>query len=258
MSIAVAIKTSRALVLATDSRITLSRGGAKTAYFDSGGKLVRLKAPNSHVAAVYFGETARGATRVLEILEGYTSPVALTTRQIAAELNETLRRGMIEATSAQVYLGGFETHEAQGIPVLMELQIPDSKIPLERLHGNSSGILLGGQTDVARRLISGYDSRARERVDKMIRASGVPAGNIWDAFKGSELAVPIEQMSARSLMDFAAELCLTTIRIQRYTLEPDGCGGRVQAIGYRRGNLALKSFYSVRREPSLIVHKEDS
>lgn len=197
MSLLIAVKTPEAIVICSDSRLSVSQANGTplpdTAFFDSGVKVFILSPPNNFCAVGFVGQAASGVRSVGSLLREYGEAVGVrkTVEEIARDLHGKLRPmglGNIALTVA-----GFDESNFYGR--MFQVSLPGE---VKELYPQASwGIATGGKDELARLII------------------GV-------------VKPTLELFPLGASCDLAAFLIRQTIEAQKYSLGIASVGGDVQ------------------------------
>lgn len=174
MTFGVVTKGPEGLVLAADSRVTLTTvmadGQKMFSYFDNATKVLSIQG-QKFVGIVTYGAGAIGATEprtahgyITEFEKGLAAklPQRATVKQVGAELGRFYTDQWTQAgvavgdpTVDAMYfiVGGFDEGEAYG--KLYQVAVPNAPTPVEPSPG-TFGMSYGGQIELVARLLNGY------------------------------------------------------------------------------------------------------
>jgi hypothetical protein len=256
MTLAVAFKGPEGLVLAADSRITITAtdaatGQQYTSYFDNATKLFGIDG-QPHVGVVTYGNTIIGTTN-LRTVHGFMpefeaklarsagdEPQRMRVVDIARELAtfyaEHWRAAAMptEATPVWFKVAGFDDGEAYGR--IHEVQIPDQLEPTEYYPGATFGVRWGGQSELAERWLNGVDPRAATLAQTQLGLTDEQVGGLKQ--KWSEqlpLPIPWQFLPLQDCVDLAAFLVTMTSVSQTWTyVGVRGVGGQAEVATITR------------------------
>jgi hypothetical protein len=247
MTIVVGLAAPDGLILAADSRTTLSDGGRSRVLSDTTQKVFSIYSGKFGVScygtALYENKTVAGH---MDEFEASLTAVPKDASELARELGNWFQASLKSAYAAQgtpwtEEIGwrlGFHVagYGPDGIGRLFDVKVPGKNGPIlveTQVSTASIGVLFEGQTDVIRRLLGGVDSDA-------LVASGVQVPKDFrEALAGLEYNLLFPH-TVQDAIDCANFLIRTTIGMQRFsdgtTGNPGGvpgCGGaiRILAIG---------------------------
>ena len=254
MSLGIAFKGPEGIVLAADSRVTLTaetkRGEERIllpSTFDNATKLLRI-AGHSHVGVVTYGVGAIGqqeprtAHSFLPEFEDDLPRDAteqLPVRGFAAKLSQFFVRqwecGMPKdyAGPDMVFLvGGFNKGEPYGR--IYELDIPSRPEPEERNAGRF-GVTWGGQLEYTSRLIKGFDSQLPALVQSFLALTNDQRVALEAYLEGTlSSRIPYQFLPLQDCVDLSIFLIRTTMEIQTWTVGVRGVGGAIDVATITR------------------------
>lgn len=248
MSLGIIIKGTEGIVLAAESRVTLSSqqklpDGKETTIhvnFDNATKLLSFNGKNSHIGGVTYGNAAIGYRTahsfISEFETGLSSEDELTVEAFAKQLSDFFLKQWDEAgmPKAEAYNGqnmtfliaGYDKGEPYGR--IYKFDIPKSPKVVEQNAGkNNFGISWGGQREIVDRLLMGYDPRLLDVLVKTNLMKGSDVQKAREALKQLQLALPIQFMPLQDCINLAILFIRTTISTQSLTVGLRGCGGDI-------------------------------
>ena len=208
LSISVTIKTPAAIVLATDSRLTMTLthgdGRREDCQNDWAQKVWVPGPPTPSLAVSFFGDAniAGGLRQLGELVTEWSrgQGTRKTVEEAARELHTFLKPKMRQVS---LMVAGYDATAYHGR--VFELLIPGDVV--ERHPGGTSGVSPGGQKAVASAILG-------------------------------QLRVPFDGMSARGSVELARYLINAAITAQQFNLGFAGVGGAVQVAVLERGQAA--------------------
>ncbi len=257
MSLAVVFKGAEGLVLAADSRVTLTAIAAPApppngvpdgfvlapqvihTYFDNATKLLSLKG-HPYLGIVTYGQGAIGQEQP-RMAHGYLPEferwlTKLKTRRpsvrvVARELGKFFagrwtEAGMPDDGDPMVFLvAGFDVGSAHGR--VYEVSVPNAPDPVEQ-NADGFGISWGGMTYLGERLLNGVAPRAigiaRDELDLTEeQESGLAAR--WERELG--LSIPYQLLPLQDCIDLSTFLVDMTANVMTWTIGIQGVGGDV-------------------------------
>jgi hypothetical protein len=260
MSLGIMFKGPEGLVLAADSRVTLTfqpvlpppPPGAPAqsiivvpAFFDNATKLLRC-AGQKYVAAVTYGLGALGTTEPrtahsflpeleAELADQPRLPVAEFAKRLAKFFLERFEASGMVATPGNdmcFLVGGYNEGEPYG--KIYEVTVPTKTDPVE-MNAGTFGVAWGGQTHIVHRLVNGFDRQAAEHLrqklnlDQQKWASALQeAGGIYS------LKIPYQFLPLQDCIDLSILLVKTTSQLMQYTTDVRGVGGAVDVATITR------------------------
>lgn len=253
MSLGIAFKGPEGIVLAADSRVTLTVQrpipGQTTpmtipATFDNARKLLQVNGrPN--LGVVTFGAGAIGTAQprtahsFLPDFETELGDTKLTVGEFAQKLSDffldkwnSLMAGVVGMPDMTFYVAGFDENEPHGR--VYEIQIPSTPEPNELGAGNF-GIVWGGQREIVDRIIQGFDERVAMIAQKHLGLTDAQRQSLRTQL-GNELNLPIpyQFLPLQDCIDLATTLVHTTAQLQSWLLDVRGVGGPVDVATITR------------------------
>lgn len=169
MSLGVIIKGPEGIVLAADSRLTLTAlSGSRqiSVSFDNARKVLNFQAPHRWVGVVTYGLGAIGLRSAYSFLPEFEASLPLERQSIerSARLLAQFFMNQFQSVTPSLppeppmifFIAGFNQDEPYGRVYMVS--IPTDPIPKE-VYTNSFGIATGGQAEITHRLLRGYDER---------------------------------------------------------------------------------------------------
>lgn len=250
MSLGIIIKSPEGIVLAAESRVTLTSTIATPAgtqiitnNFDNALKVIRFNKPNNFIGAINYGQAAIGNYRTIQSfipefesrLNDKFYEIRLTVLQVAQELSDffieqwnAVMPTNYKGPSIIFNVAGFDLNEAYG--KVFSFEIPRLPVPVEQspnVNGQHQfGITWGGQREIVDRIILGYDLR----VQQILLEAGIDAQKISDIqqrLQSLNLQIPIQFMPLQDCVNLAHLFIRTTIDAQELTVGIRGCGGAI-------------------------------
>lgn len=254
MSLGIVIKGPEGIVLAAESRVTLSarptQGPEIHVSFDNATKLLSFSKPNSTVGVVTYGLAAIGLRTAYSFIPEFEESLTkekkerLTIQEFAKHLSEffmkqwnSLMPSDYQGPNMTFVVGGFNDGEPYGRVILVD--IPQNPTPVEQ-HPNLGdfGITWGGQREFVDRLIQGYDHGLPEIMANTLNLTPEQLETMMEALRPLQMRLPLMAMPLQDCVDLAIFFVRTTIVAQRLTVGIRGCGGHVDvAIITRRKGL---------------------
>ena len=255
MSLGIAFKGAEGVVLAADSRVTLTtvrpQNGATEilhSYFDNATKLLRLDG-HPYVGAVTYGAGTIGRTNprtAHSYLPEFESELAnenngrLAVEEFASSLSEFFLR---QCNTAQLpyqnspmnfFVGGYDDGAPYGR--LFEFSVPHAPEPKEWHQGaNAFGIVWGGQTEFTQRLITGYDPQLPFIVQDILGLTDSQKDQLRVQLKSRlEASIPFAFLPLQDCVDLSILLVRTTIGVQNWITGVRGVGGPIDVATITR------------------------
>ena len=251
MSLGIVIKAPEGLVLAAESRVTLtasqSKGRELLVNFDNATKLLSFNNPNMFIGTVTYGLASirlRTAHSFLPEFEATLPPKKrLTVEDFAARLSDffsqqwkNLMPTDYKGPSMVFVVAGFNENDPYGKVFIFE--IPSKPSLTEKNPGGEFGLTWGGQGEFVNRLIQGYEPRLAGLISDALKLNPQQTKEMMKALKPLQMQIPLIAMPLQDCVDLAAFFIRTTIDAQRLTVGVRGCGGPIDlAIITRRDGL---------------------
>ena len=249
MSLGIAFKGPEGIVLAADSRVTLSgplQGSnlLVQSHYDNATKLLKVK-DHDNVGAVTYGLGALGGGRprtAHSYLPEFETELAIEKRlsveEFASKLGDFFGRQWSAANTpaeadAMVFLvGGFDEGDAYGR--VFEVSIPNSPAPVEK-SADEFGITFGGQHEIAGRLLGGYDPRLEALMTANVHLNAAQTTNFRQkVLQSLAMPIPYQFLPLQDCVDLAIFLIKTTATLQRWTTGVRGVGGAIDVATITR------------------------
>ena len=249
MSLGIAFKGPEGIVLAADSRVTLSGQTPDSnllvqAHYDNATKLLKVK-DHDYVGAVTYGLGALGNKEprtAHSYLPEFETELAtqkrLSVEEFATKLGDFFQHQWDAANTPaesepMVFLvGGFDEGDAYGR--VFELRIPTSPTPVEQ-NVTDFGITFGGQYEIAARLLGGYDPRLEALMKANVHLNAAQAANFKQkVLQGLAMPIPYQFLPLQDSVDLAIFLIKTTATLQGWATGPRGVGGAIDVATVTR------------------------
>ena len=243
MSLGIVIKGPEGVVLAADTRLTLG-----TVTFDNASKILPL---GQNAAAVTYGVGSIGGRSAHSLVpqflkemherhseddndlflnmlgEGPTLPVSLWT----SELGEFFKRhwesagSPPEAQSMSFLVAGI----TEGMPYGETFRLPYIGGGATQAYGGLFGMAWGGQSDLASRIINGYDGNLTAHIAAQLPE--VDTSAILQTYAQKyQLPVPYPVLPLQDCIDLAMFLIRATINLQGLAQTVRGVGGTIEVV----------------------------
>jgi 20S proteasome alpha/beta subunit len=247
MSLGIIIKGPEGLVLATESRVTItsrSNEGTRThVNFDNATKLLSFSPPNNAVGTVTYGQAAIGLRTAQSFLPEFEAELPeqrLSVQAFAQRLSDFFLRQWqavmhpdYKGLDMTFVVGGFNQGEPYGRVFLFD--IPRKPTPQEQnARPGEFGITWGGQREFVDRLIQGYDYRLPDTVTKALDLNDDQSQELRQAIGKLQMQIPLIAMPLQDCVDLAIFFIRTTIIGQRLTVGMQGCGGPIDVATITR------------------------
>jgi hypothetical protein len=252
MSLGIVIKAPEGLVLATESRLTITAqppdGTPMHVNFDNATKLFAFDNPSRPnttlptIGVVTYGQAAIGLRTAQSFIPEFEAGLPeerLAVREFAQRLSDFFMQQWQAAMPAtyngpgmSFVIAGFDAGEPYGRVYLTE--IPGKPDPIEH-YGTFGefGITWGGQREIVDRLLQGVDSRLGEALNA---ATLQPADRqkLQSVINQIKMPIPLQAMPLQDCVDLAIFFIRTTISAQRLTLGLRGVGGPIDVATITR------------------------
>ena len=243
MSLGIVIKGPEGLVLAAESRVTITArmpdGTMVPVNFDNARKLLKFQKPHNYVGAVTYGLGGIGLRTAYSFLSEFEASLPnerLKVEEYADRMSKFFMQRWTDASppppptgmppqNITFVVGGFDKKQPYGEVYIMD--IPTSPTPKKQHEGIYFGITWGGQREIVDRLLRGYDERIIGIVQKMFSLNQTQTENLVSNFNQLILQIPIQFLSLQDSVDLALLFIRTTIETQKLTTGIRGCGGPI-------------------------------
>jgi hypothetical protein len=252
MSLGIAFKGPEGIVLAADSRVTLTaemKRGEQTmllpSTYDNATKLLRI---NRHefVGVVTYGlgaigqSTPRTVHSYLPELEGkLAAQDRLTVEEYASECGaffedqwKTSMPKDYQGPDIVFLVGGFDPEEPYGR--VFRLSVPSSPEPEEQ-NADQFGITWGGQLEYTTRLLKGFDPELPSVVQQCLGLDDEERDKLTTHLDGALSShIPYEFLPLQDCVDLSIFLIRTTMRLQNWSVGVRGVGGAIDVATVTR------------------------
>lgn len=265
MSLGIAFKGSEGLVLAADSRVTLTgqkkqNGGQSLlvpATFDNATKLLLFSGESHcHVAAVTYGVGALGqvsprtAQSFMSEFDDHLDDTFEKRATVSEYANEISKFFMEQWNDTDMppakewiarnqpgmtfLVAGFDKDDLYG--KVFEVVVPNAPKPKQWYPTDKEfGIVFGGQSNIAQRLLNGFDNGLLDTVAnfaKLDSGQREPLGDTLRAAYGS--GIPYQFLPLQDCVDLSITLIRTTAAFQRWMIDVRGVGGPIDVATITR------------------------
>jgi len=243
MSLGVVIKGPEGIVLACDSRVTLTatKEGSPSLIvnYDNATKLLSLAAPHNYVAAVTYGIAVIGLRTAHSFIPEFEveleeSKDRLTMLDFANKLSKFYLTQWKKAYPEEANIppmvfivGGYDPGDAYG--KVYQFDIPYKPDPIEQNPGEENfGMTWGGQLDIASRIIHGYDPNLLLILQKELNLSKEQVAHLTKKLMETlEFSIPYQILPLQDCIDLATFMIRTTINGQNLAVGIRGVGGPI-------------------------------
>lgn len=249
MSLGIAFKGPEGIVLAADSRVTLtatlnnanSPGMVLPCTYDNATKLLRVNGQD-HVGAITYGVGSIGALEprtAHSFIPEFESKLKdngssrLSVEDFANKLSEFF---LGKWTAAQMpnpspdqmifLIGGYDSDAPYG--KLFEFHIPNKATPME-WHGapGTFGAVWGGQHEFVHRLINGFDDQLLHVIKNEFNLNEAGAQDLRQKLAPLSVQIPYQFLSLQDCIDLSIFLIRSTITLQTWQVGLRGVGGAI-------------------------------
>jgi hypothetical protein len=247
MSLGIAFKGPEGIVLAADSRVTLTAqgqlGGQNIVYpasYDNATKLLRV-ANQNYVGVVTYGlgvigqaepRTAHSLLPEFEAALAKEKVERLPVREFADRLS-TFFMQQWSASMPTPYtgqdmvflIGGYD--EAAPYGKVFEMSIPGSPDPRE-WHDNGFGITWGGKREFTDRIIQGFDPTLPQLVSNFLKLTEEQKNQLEQHLRQNlSVRVPYQFLPLQDCVDLSIFLIRTTAMMHNWIVGIRGVGGAI-------------------------------
>jgi hypothetical protein len=244
MTLAVVVKGSEGLVLAAESRLTLTVPRGKDVdrvTYDNATKVLEFAAPHHHVATVTFGRgTVDGVRTVASLMPEFEAglaperlPVMAMAEEILQFFGSRLERDPTNGAPMSFMVAGFDEGQAYGR--VLQIDLGRTVTPLEYLPGEDFGPEWRGQVAIVDRLFRGFDPRLPELVGRHLDLDPRGMKDLRAAVEILDLPIPWQAISLQDCVDLALLGISATIECQALWAAPRECGGPIDVAVITRG-----------------------
>lgn len=249
MSLGVVIKGPEGIVLAADSRVTLTaeRSGSTPIQvnFDNATKLLRLSEPHTFLGAVTYGVAVIGLRTAHSFMPEFDFELNASKKRLSILeyanllsrffLKQWQKAGMPDNTPSMIFIvGGYDPDAAYGNVYVID--IPRNPTPVEQNAGDAEfGMTWGGQLQVASRLIHGYDPALPSLLKDALGLDDEVVDSLLRTLKQRlEFTIPYQVLPLQDCVDLANLMVRTTIDAQNLAIGIRGVGGPIDVATITR------------------------
>lgn len=250
MSLGIVIKAPEGIVLAAESRVTLTTNQGNGApqlmvNYDNATKLFSFNNPNKAIGVVTYGQAAIGQRTAHSFAPEFESTLPadrLLVQDFAQRLSDFFMQQWNLVMPANYtgpdmtfIIAGFNDNEPYGRVFLINL--PRQPAPVEQQPNQGEfGISWGGQREIVDRLIQGFDQRVIQIVTQVLNLNPQQQNQIHQALRTNlQLPLPLNAMALQDCVNLALLFLRTTIEAQSLTVGVRGCGGPIDVAIIKRG-----------------------
>lgn len=249
MSLGIVFKGAEGIVLAADSRVTLTKTIQQSATqtlavpatFDNATKLLRVKGQDFVGAVTYgVGAIGQGAPRTahsflpeLEAdIQNAHGSRRLTVLQFTTHMAQfflgqwkNLMKGTAEPGNDMTFLvGGYDEGESYG--QTYEIKIPSAPEPHEHLPLDF-GLNWGGQTEIGEALLLGCGRNTGRTIAEALRLDAEKGDLLTQVLDRFRAEIPYRFLPLQDCVDLAIFIIQATIKMQSWTTGVRGVGGAI-------------------------------
>lgn len=257
MSLGIAFKGPEGIVLAADSRVTLTAQLQQPnqpvtlvpATYDNATKLLRVKGQD-YVGAVTYGVGAIGQSEprtahsyIPELTQQLQGVGRLSVQDFAGRLSQffldkwNAQKMPVNQGLDMVFLvGGYDEGAAYGR--VFEVHVPSNTTPVE-WHGEAGdfGPVWGGQREYADRLLQGFDGNLPGLAKDFLKLDDTKRDELLQYLKSHlQAPVPWAFLPLQDCVDLAIFLIRTTIVMQHWIVGVRGVGGAIDVAVITQAN----------------------
>lgn len=247
MSLGIAIKGPEGIVLAADSRITLTAhqkdGPPLSVNYDNATKLLTLGEPHNWVAAVTYGNAIIGQRTAhsfmpefeLELQDGRQSVSTYAqelSRFFARRWHEAYGDAESPADGMTFVVGGYDREKPYGSVFLFT--VPYSPRPVEQ-NADDFGMTFGGQHQIASRIMRGFDEDLFSILLEHLDIADWQIARLQEALQSRLMyTIPFNLLPLQDCVDLGIFLIRTTITAQDLAVGMRGVGGAIEVATITR------------------------
>ncbi len=239
MTLNVVIKGTEGVVLATDSRVTLTSIGGLPATFDNATKLLTVdERLNSHrwMGAVISGAATIGGRTPHSLMPEFERFLPLT--RVGVERYASLLHNFFQAqwdaletegssASTNFIVAGYDAQDPYG--KVFSFRIPDDREPIEQ-HHDGFGVVWNGQSEILSRIIQGYDSATLSIIQNYLQLNAEQITALRRQLSNQlALGVPYNTIGLQECIDLATFLIRATMTAHNLSMRfHRGVGGEIE------------------------------
>lgn len=253
MSLGIAIVAPEGLVLAAESRLTLSgnnpAGQMIHVSYDNATKVLSFNEPHQWVGAVTYGQAVIGVRTAASFLPEFETGLGTKRLKVQnfAQAMSDFYMAQWKAVPMQdpwpgsplmFLVGGYDDKEPY--PCMYEFALPNAPTPLRRQAPGDFGMVWGGQREHVDRLVQGFDAQLPDLIQTTLGLTPAQRTQLDTTLAGLQLPLPLQAMPLQDCIDLAIFFIRTTIAAQSLTVGIRGVGGPIDiATVTRRDGLAF-------------------
>ncbi len=259
MSLGIAFKGPEGIVLAADSRVTITAQKANKlkdgniqitqmpVYYDNATKLMEING-QKFVGVVTYGVGALGQSSPRTTnsylpefeaeLQGGVERLGVKdfSDRLSSFFQERWKETMPKKFDGDLtfLVAGYDEDEPYG--KIFEINIPNSPSPKPWHNGDSSfGPVWGGQADLTGRLIHGYDPGLPKKIKEHLGLDNKQLKELNEkVLSGLNLSIPYQFLALQDCVDLAVAMIRVTITLQGWCIGIRGVGGEIDVATITR------------------------
>ena len=247
MSLGIVVKGPEGVVLAADTRITLTANRKNApplnVNFDNATKILTFGEPHNHVAAVTYGAAVIGKRPAhsyipeleLELGKGPRESIQAYAEKISAffqarwkEANPSNKSASGEMT---FIVGGYDEDAPYGAVFLFTVP---NKPSAEARNEDGFGMTWGGQSQIASRIMQGFDPALLAILKQVPKLTSLQVSSIEKSLEQLRHPVPFDILALQDCVDLATFLIRTTMAAQDLAIGLRGVGGTIEVASITR------------------------
>ena len=240
MSLGVVVTGAEGVILAADTRMTLSGGHPgqrEPVYYDNGTKVLTFGDNHGWVGAVAYGQATIGLRPVHSFMPAFASELGgkrLSVRDYAQRLSSFLMAQWLlqgwptddpQVNNISAYVAGY--NEGALFGEVYAFDVPRHSAPRLLRTAGDFGVVWGGQTEVAGRLLLGYDGSLVPWLRGQIDLTSEVEQAMRERFHSG---IPYGSLALQDCVDLANFLIHTTIKAQSFATRSRGVGGMIELM----------------------------
>ena len=246
MSLGIVVKGPEGIVLAADTRITLTAqqpgGHPLNVNFDNATKFLTFDKPHNFIAAVTYGAAVIGkrtAHSFIPELEPELEDSRLLVSEYAKRLSAFFQARWKEASMPDApaanpmtfIVGGYDANAPYGAVFLFD--VPNNPDPKPQ-NANDFGMTLGGQHQIALRIIQGYDPSVLAMIADHLKLDNSQVKEVEHKLRQLQHTIPFDVLALQDCVDLASFVVRTTITAQDLAIGLRGVGGMIEVASITR------------------------
>ena len=246
MSLGIVVKGPEGVVLAADTRITLTaqqQGSPPlNVNFDNATKFLTFAEPHNCVAAVTYGDavignrTAHSYVPELELeLKGGRHSVHKYSELISSFFQERWKEANMPQNPPSggmtFIVGGYDKNAPYGAVFLFT--VPTNPTSQQR-NEVGFGMTWGGQLQIANRIIHGYDPTLLPNLQNRLNLTNSQIQDIQNDLASLEYTIPYDVLALQDCVDLATFIIRTTMTAQSLAIGLRGVGGTIEVASITR------------------------